>query len=218
MLCCRLNSSRRRVSGTATVERTRRQCVPGGLEAAPGRRVQLNRKRRALDSEGEARLTMPACSEPPGWHAQWTLRLLSGKLAEPKTAGHRTRQDFTRALRDIADRRFPDRRTVLVMGSLNTRKLSTLCETFKPEEVPRLAERFEIRHTPKRGSWLNMAETGINVLSRQRLARRIPDRETMRRGAAAWQRRRSASAKPADWRFKTAEARVKLKSLYPSVQ
>ena len=68
--------------GTATVERTRRQCVPGGLEAAPGRRVQLNRKKRALDGEGEARLTMPACSEPPGGQARWTLRLLCGKLVE----------------------------------------------------------------------------------------------------------------------------------------
>ena len=74
-----------------------------------------------------------------------------------------------------------------------------------------------IRHTPKHGSWTDMAETGIDVLSRQRLDRRIPDRETMCRETAARERHRNASAKPAGWRFRTGDARLKLKSLYPSI-
>ena len=135
-----------------------------------------------------------------------------------KVTGRRARRDFARVLRDIADEHFPRQKTVLVMDSLNTHRLPALCGTFEPDEAPRLAGRFEIRHTPKRGSWLNMAEIEINVLSRQCLSRRIPDRETMVSEVAAWQERRNASAKPVDWRFKTADARVRLKSLYPSIQ
>ena len=135
-----------------------------------------------------------------------------------KVTDRRTKQDFARVLRDIADVHFPDKKIVLVMDNLNTHRLSTLYETFAPAEASRLADRFEARHTPKHGSWLNMAEIEINVLSRQRLARRIPDRETMISETAAWQEHRNASAKPVDWRFKTADARVQLKSLYPSVQ
>ncbi len=130
----------------------------------------------------------------------------------------RTRQDFARVLRDLADIHFPERDIVLVMDNLNTHKLSSLYETFVPEEASRLAGRFEIHHTPKHGSWLNMAEIEINVLSRQCLDRRIPDRETMMREVGAWQEHRNASAKPVDWRFRTRDARIKLKSLYPSVQ
>ena len=85
--------------GTATVERTRRQCVPGGLEAAPGRRVQLNRKPRLPAGEGEARLTMPACSEPPEGHAQWTLRLLCEKLVELKVVDTISTETVRRTLK-----------------------------------------------------------------------------------------------------------------------
>ena len=130
----------------------------------------------------------------------------------------RTRQDFARVLRDIADVHFPGRKIVLVMDNLNTHKLSALYDTFEPEEAARLAGRFEVHHTPKHGSWLNMAEIEINVLSRQCLDRRIPDREAMTREVAAWQEHRNASAKPVDWRFRAENARIKLKSLYPSIQ
>ena len=130
----------------------------------------------------------------------------------------RTRRDFAGILRDIADTHFPGKRIVLVMDNLNTHRLSTLYDAFRPDEARRIAERFEIHHTPKHGSWLNMAEIEINVLSRQCLDRRIPDRETMCREVGAWQRRRNASAKPVDWRFRTSDARLKLKSLYPSIQ
>ena len=104
------------------------------------------------------------------------------------------------------------------MDNLNTHKLSTLYDTFEPAEASRLADRFEVHHTPKHGSWLNMAEIEINVLSRQCLDRRIPDRETMRNEVGAWEKRRNDTSTPVNWRFRTADARVKLKSLYPSTQ
>ena len=135
-----------------------------------------------------------------------------------EVTGRRTRKDFAGILRDIADTHFPGKRIVLVMDNLNVHRLSTLYDAFSPAEARRIAERFEIHHTPKHGSWLNMAEIEINVLSRQCLDRRIPDRETMCRETAAWQRQRNASAKPVDWRFRTEDARLKLKSLYPSIQ
>ncbi len=103
-------------------------------------------------------------------------------------------------------------------GQPDTHRLSTLHQAFGPAEASRPADRFEVHHTPRHGSWLNMAETGTDVLSRQCPARRIPDREAMVREAGAWQRHRNPSAKPVDWRFRTGDARVKLKSLYPSQQ
>ncbi len=135
-----------------------------------------------------------------------------------EVADRRTRQDFARVLRDLADIHFPDREIVLVMDNLNTHKLSSLYETFVPGEASRLAGRFEVHHAPKHGSWLNMAEIEINVLSRQCLDRRIPDRETMRREVGAWVNCRNASAKPVDWRFRTRDAQIKLKPPYPSIQ
>ena len=99
-----------------------------------------------------------------------------------KVTDRRTRQDFARVLKDLADVHFPGKTIKLVMDNLNTHRLSTLYDTFKPAEASRLARRFEVHDTPKHGSWLNMAEIEINVLSRQCLDRRIPDRETMVRG------------------------------------
>ncbi len=129
----------------------------------------------------------------------------------------RTKLDFAHLLRDMADVHFPGRKIVLVMDNLNTHKLSSLYKAFPAGEASRLAGRFEVHHTPKHGSWLNMAEIEIGVLSRQCLARRIPDRETLEREVAAWQARCNAAATPVDWRFTTEDARVKLKSLYPTI-
>ena len=117
----------------------------------------------------------------------------------------------------MADVHFPDRKIVLVMDNLNTHKLSALYKGFPADEALRLADRFEVHHTPKHGSWLNMAEIEIGVLSKQCLARRIPDRDTLERQIAAWQARRNAAATPVDWRFRTEDARVKLKSLCPII-
>ncbi len=135
-----------------------------------------------------------------------------------KVTDRRTRRDFASVLKDLADTHFPDRRIILVMDNLNVHRLSTPCDTFPPAEARRPAERSGVHHTPKHGSWLNIAEIEINVLSRQCLNRRIPDRETLVSEVAAWQERRNSDGTPVNWRFRTEDARVKLKSLYPSIQ
>ena len=112
---------------------------------------------------------------------------------------------------------YPDKKIVLVMDNLNTHKLGSLYEAFAPEEARRIAERLEIHYTPKHGSWLDMAEIEIGVLSRQCLNRRIPDQETLKHEIAAWEKERNEKAACVDWRFTTADARIKLKSLYPSI-
>ncbi len=135
-----------------------------------------------------------------------------------KVTDRRTRQDFAKALKGLADVHFPGKRFALVMDNLNTHRLSALYDAFEPEEASRLARRFEAHYTPKHSSWLSEAEIEINVLSRQCLNRRFPDRETMVSKVAAWQECRNVSAKPVNWRFRTEDARIKLKSLYPSIQ
>ena len=117
------------------------------------------------------------------------------------------------------DEDFPHKeRIVLVMDNLNTHQLPSLYEAFPPEEALRIAQRLEIHHTPKHGSWLNMAEIELGVLSGQCLDRRIPNRETLERETDAWQRRRNQEGIRVAWRFTTQDARIKLKSLYPSIQ
>ena len=132
-----------------------------------------------------------------------------------KVTDRRTKRDFAGVLQDLADVHFPGRRIVLVMDNLNTHKLSTLYETFEPGEAARLFRRFEVHHTPKHGSWLNMAEIEINVLTSQCLRQRIPDRETMIAEVGAWEDGRNEAA-TTNWRFRAEDARMKLKSLYPS--
>ena len=101
---------------------------------------------------------------------------------------------------------------------MNTHHPASLYEAFEPAEARRIAERLEIHHTPKHGSWLNMAEIEIGVLARQCLDRRIPGPETLRREVDAWQNQRNRDMVRVDWRFTTADARIKLKSLYPVIQ
>ena len=130
----------------------------------------------------------------------------------------RTRVDWSHLVRDLLDVDYPDKRVVLVMDNLNTHSPGSLYEAFEPAEARRLAKRLEIHYTPKHGSWLNMAEIEIGAMVGQCLDRRIPDRSTMRREVEAWQERRNSESVRVDWRFTTADARVKLKSLYPSIQ
>ena len=105
----------------------------------------------------------------------------------------------------------------LVHDNLNTHVPAALYEAFPPAEARRLAERFEWRYTPKHGSWLNMAEFELSVLTGQCLDRRIEDRETLAREVDAWLARRNAGNATADWRFTTEDARIKLSSLYPAI-
>ena len=131
----------------------------------------------------------------------------------------RTKVDWAHQVKKLVDEDHPDKdRIVLVMDNLNTHHPASLYEAFEPMEARRIAERLEIHHTPKHGSWLNMAEIEIGVLARQCLDRRIPDQEVLRREVDAWQDQRNRDMVRVDWRFTTDDARIKLKSLYPAIQ
>ena len=131
---------------------------------------------------------------------------------------HRTKVDWAEEIKDLVDVRYPDaERIVLVLDNLNTHSPASLYDAFPPEEAKRLADKLEIHYTPKHGSWLNMAEIELSVLSRQCLDRRVPDLPTLEREVAAWQARRNAAGGAIHWRFTTADARIKLKRLYPSI-
>lgn len=128
----------------------------------------------------------------------------------------RTRVDWANQIREMLDIRYPDaQKVVLVMDNLNTHSIASLYEAFPPAEALRLAQRLEIHHTPKHGSWLNIAEIELSVLKRQCLAERIPEIEHMRGEITAWNEARNSKQRKVDWQFTTADARVKLKRLYP---
>ncbi len=135
-----------------------------------------------------------------------------------KVTDRHTKIDWAHLIKELVDKHFPDKKIILVMDNLNTHKLGSLYEAFMPEEARRIAERLEIHYTPKHGSWLDMAEIEIGVLSRQCLDRRIPDQDILRTEIAAWEKQRNQNAVCVNWRFTTEDARIKLKSLYPSIQ
>lgn len=129
----------------------------------------------------------------------------------------RTRQDFARFIQDLLDKRYPGaEKVVLVMDNLNTHSGASLYETFAPAEALRLLRRLEIHYTPKHGSWLNMAEGEFSILQRQCLDRRIATPQVLQQEVAAWESQRNQSKVGANWKFTTADARVKLRRLYPS--
>lgn len=128
----------------------------------------------------------------------------------------RTSHDFAQFLRTLSDEEYPEAEIiVLITDNLNTHSPACLYETFEAAEARRLAQRFEWHYTPEHGSWLNMAEIELSVLTRQCLARRIPDKQTLTREVAAWQKARNNVKVQIDWQFKTVDARIKLKRLYP---
>jgi len=135
-----------------------------------------------------------------------------------RVSAQRTRIDWAHCVRDLVDIHYPDAdRIVLVMDQLNTHSPASLYQAFPPAEAKRIADRLEIHQTPKHGSWLNMAEIELSVLARQCLDRRLDDRKTMEREVAAWATARNAAGSAIDWRFTTADARIKLKRLYPAI-
>jgi len=135
-----------------------------------------------------------------------------------KVTERRTVTDFAHCLRDLADKEYPDaQKIIVVMDNLNTHSPASLYATFEPEEALRLAQRFEIHHTPKHGSWLNMAELEIGVMSRQCLKQRIPSIEKMKKEVQSWVTQRNNDTTTVDWHFTTADARIKLKHLYPKI-
>ncbi len=131
----------------------------------------------------------------------------------------RTAVDWAHEIQDLVDVRYPEaEKIVLVMDNLNTHSPGSLYEAFPPAQARRLADRLEIHHTPTHGSWLNVAEIELRVLSGQCLERRIPDRATLQAQVDAWAARRNRAGGTVDWRFTTEDARIKLKRLYPSIQ
>lgn len=130
----------------------------------------------------------------------------------------RCRGDWALFIRDLLDGRYRDAESVvLVMDQLNTHSPASLYQAFPPAEAKRLADRLEVHHTPKHGSWLNMAEIELSALGRQCLARRIAQHDTLCRHVAAWEEQRNAAQAKVNWQFTTDQARIKLRSLYPSV-
>src|SRR6516164_1188174 len=143
---------------------------------------------------------------------------LAGKRTV-RVTDRRTRVDWAQFIRLLLLTTYPEAaQVILVMDNLNTHGIASLYEAFDPETARALAARLEIHYTPKHGSWLNMAETELSVLSRQCLDRRIDDRDLMSREVAAWQAARNAAGARIDWQFTTADARIKLKRLYPSFE
>jgi hypothetical protein len=134
-----------------------------------------------------------------------------------KITEHRTTQDYAQCMKDLVDIHFPDAEVIrVVQDNLNTHTPWALYKTFAPEEAKRILDRLEFHYTPKHASWLNMAEIEISVLNQQCLDRRIGDETILREEVAAWEEARNAAKATVDWRFKTTNAREKLKRLYPS--
>ena len=126
------------------------------------------------------------------------------------------KEDFADCLKLLADRCFPDRKIILVMDNLNTHNFGSLYKRFSAEEAHRLKKRFEIHYTPKHGSWLDMAEIELSVLSKQCLNRRLPDQEFLKNEIAEWESNRNQESNKINWQFTTKDARIKLKHLYPT--
>ncbi len=135
-----------------------------------------------------------------------------------EVTARRTKQDWAYAVRDLVDVQYPHAVKIrLVLDNLNTHVGGSLYETFPPAEARRLLDRLEIHYTPKHGSWLNMAESELSILARQCLDRRIADPALLTREVAAWEARRNSAQATMDWRFTTADARIKLTPLYPVI-
>lgn len=172
------------------------------ISAAPGRPQRIDYE---YERNGTANIFM-FCEPLAGWRqAQVTER--------------RTKCDWALAVRDLLDGRYAEAKTVvLVMDNLNTHSIGSLYEAFPPAEARRLVQRLEIHHTPKHGSWLNIAENELSALTRQCLARRIGTIEQMSSEVAAWDQPRNDQSVRVNWHFTIDQARIKLRRVYPQIQ
>lgn len=119
----------------------------------------------------------------------------------------------------LVDERYPQAEKIgVIQDQLNTHVKASLYKAFAPEEAKRILDKLEFHYTPKHGSWLNMAEIELSVLNRQCLNRRIPDRDALKLEITAWEEERNQKSSSVNWRFTTADSRIKLKRLYPSIQ
>ncbi len=177
----------------------------------------------------EVRKPIPACpGRPERYDTEYERNGTSNifMFFEPLAANRyvditntRKALDWAFQIKDLADVKYPDaKKIIVVMDNLNTHNGASLYKAFPPEEARRILDRIEFHYTPKHGSWLNMAEIELSVLSRQCLNRRIPDQETFKKEVSAWQEKRNSIAGSMNWRFTTEDARIKLKKLYPTIQ
>jgi hypothetical protein len=142
---------------------------------------------------------------------------LAGKR-HVRVRSQRTQVDFAEIIRELCDELYPAaEKIVLVMDNLNTHTIASLYEAFEPAMARRLAEKLEIHYTPKHGSWLNMAEIELSVLSRQCIKDYFENTEQLAERISVWERKRNDEQTGIDWRFTTADARIKLRKLYPSI-
>jgi DDE superfamily endonuclease len=186
------------------IDETSNQLVGETRTPLPPRPGMVERRDYEYERHGVANLFL-ACEPLAGWR-------------HVAVTEHRGRVDWAGFIRSLLDGRYAQaERVVLVMDQLNTHALASLYEAFPPEEAKRLAARIELHHTPKHGSWLNIAEIELSALGRQCLACRIAQQNTLRRKVEQWEDQRNATATKVDWQFTTEQARVKLRSLYPSV-
>lgn len=140
-----------------------------------------------------------------------------GNWRHVEITDRRTKIDFAHCMKQLVDVFFPDAKLIhVVLDNLNTHTLASLYEAFPAEEAHRIARRLQFHFTPKHGSWLNMAEIELSILSRQCLSRRIADKQFLMEEVQAWQDERNHSGATIDWQFTTKDARIKLKRLYPS--
>jgi hypothetical protein len=177
---------------------------------------------------GETRIPLPVKPGQAALHDFEYVRNGVGNIfmmSEPlagqrkvKVTERRTKQDFARCLYDLSETHYPQaEKIILVMDNLNTHSLAALYATFEPEKARQLCRRFEIHHTPKHGSWLNMAELEIGIMSRQCLGQRIPSIEQMDIEVRSWAAQRNSQKSTVRWQFTTADARIKLQHLYPQI-
>ena len=131
---------------------------------------------------------------------------------------HRTAIDWAEEVKYLVDVQYPNaEKIILVMDNLNTHAVASLYKKFPPEEARRIARKLEFHFTPKHGSWLNMCEIELNVMTRQCLSRRIDNMQTLRSELSVWESNRNSEVAKIDWHFRTGDSRIKLKSLYPNL-
>jgi len=187
------------------LDESAKQLLRDKRESLPGQPGQPEQVDYAFEPEGMCKIFL-AC-EP-----------LTGQR-QVKVTERRTSRDWAYFMRELVDVHYPKaEKIVLVMDNLNTHTPSSLYSTFAPPEAYRILKKLELHYTPVHGSWLNMAEIEISALARQCLSRRIETQEKLEREVQAWQQRRNEEAVTVNWRFTTADARIKLKRLYPSLE
>ena len=184
------------------LDETFKQLIGETREPLPPRPGAVERYDHVYVRNGTASLFL-ACEPLQGWrHIDVTE--------------HRRRTEWAGFIRSLLEGRYREaEKLVLIMDQLNTHSPASLYEAFPPEQAQRLAERIEIHHTPKHGSWLNTAEIELSALGRQCVSRRIARADTLKRQITAWEKDRNVGSARVQWQFTTADARVKLRSLYP---